>query len=609
VERDKNHPSVVIWSLGNESGDGPNAAAVYQWTRQRDPSRPFHYEGSTSHGGSQADINSFMYPTPDEVKKHAAERPAMPLILCEYSHAMGNSNGGLKEYWDIFYSGTNAQGAFVWDWVDQGIRLQVPAEYRENTPHSTFFAYGGWWEDKNGIRNDNDFNNNGLVAADRTPHPGLWAFKYVARNLHVTPVDLKAGKVRVKNWFFFTNAQETMEGWWEVKSGGRTLASGRFPNLDIPPGGEQDYQLPLPVITPEPGSEYFLNTSFVLKQDTLWAPKGFEMAWDQFQLPVQAPATPFSSPGSTHLTVADSADSATFTGPEFSLAFDKHSGRLERYRFRGVDLLERGPLPDFWRAPTNNDRGAWKAAQERGKINKTIDIKLWKNAGPLWQVKNVTVTRLSDASARVTVAARLPVVDAMYAITYTIYGSGDVIVECRYEPGLENLSMMPRFGTELLAAPGLENLTWYGRGPKETMVDRNFERIGVYQSTVDNEWVDYMRPQENGNKVDVRWMALTNMQGLGILAVGAQPLSMEAKHYPKEEMERSAYTFQMVRHPEIYVNIDLKQMGAGGIDSWSGNAYPLEPYRIPAAVARSYRYRLTPVDSVAAMEAKGRETF
>ncbi|MGH7489919.1 MAG: glycoside hydrolase family 2 TIM barrel-domain containing protein, partial [bacterium] len=140
IERDKNHPSVVIWSLGNESGDGPDAAAVYQWVKHRDPSRPFHYEGSTSHGGSNADINSFMYPTPQEVVRHAAERPNMPLILCEYEHAMGNSSGGLKEYWDIFYSGTNAQGAFVWDWVDQGIRLPVPGEYRENTPHATFFA-------------------------------------------------------------------------------------------------------------------------------------------------------------------------------------------------------------------------------------------------------------------------------------------------------------------------------------------------------------------------------------------------------------------------------------------------------------------------------------
>src|SRR5436190_5759913 len=251
VERDKNHPSVVIWSLGNETGDGPNAAAVYKWTKQRDSSRPFHYEGTTSTGGSSADINSFMYPTPAQVKAEAAKRPDMPLILCEYSHAMGNSSGGLKEYWDIFYSGTNAQGAFVWDWVDQGIRLPVPGEYRANTAKPTFLAYGGWWEDKTGVRNDNDFNNNGLVAADRTPHPSLWALKYVYRNLHVAPVDLKGGRVRVKNWFDFMNAKDIAQGTWEVRAGGKTIASGAFPELDIAAGEAEEYALQLPNISPQ----------------------------------------------------------------------------------------------------------------------------------------------------------------------------------------------------------------------------------------------------------------------------------------------------------------------------------------------------------------------
>lgn len=608
VERDKNHPSVVIWSLGNESGDGPNAAAVYQWTRHRDPSRPFHYEGTTSHGGSNADINSFMYPTPNDVKKHAAERPDMPLILCEYEHAMGNSSGGLKEYWDIFYSGTNAQGAFVWDWVDQGIRLQVPAEYRANTSKPDFLAYGGWWEDKNAIRNDNDFNNNGLIAADRTPHPGLWALKYVYRNLHVTAVDLQSGKVRVKNWFFFTNAQDVAEGLWEVKAGTRTIAGGRFQNLDIAPGGEKDYQLALPQIQPEAGVEYFLNVSFVQKQDTLWAARGHEIAWDQFLLPASAPASSFAAARAPKLQTAETAGSITLTGPEFSLRFDRKSGLIESYQFRGVNLLERGPRPDFWRAPTNNDRGAWKVFHDRAAKDKSLDITVWKDAGPLWQVRDVRVEKLNDMSARVTVSAAVNTT-AAYSIAYTIYGSGDVIVECSYKPGGENLAMMPRFGTELLAAPGLENLTWYGRGPKETMQDRNFERVGVYRTSVDEDWVEYMRPQENGNKVDVRWIALTNAQGVGLMAVGAEPLSAEARHYSKEEIERSAYTFQMVRQPEIYLNIDMKQMGAGGIDSWSPKAYPMEPYRIPSGVERKYRYRLTPIDSVAAMEAKGLEKF
>jgi beta-galactosidase len=392
------------------------------------------------------------------------------------------------------------------------------------------------------------------------------------------------------------------------QAGSRVVASGRFPALDIAPQAEKEYQLSLPAIAPEPGAEYFLNCSFVLKHDTLWASKGHELAWDQFALPVTAPAPSFPASRTAALQIVDAADSATFTGPEFSLRFDKKSGLIESYRFRGVSLLDRGPRPDFWRPPTNNDRGAWKSLQRRLATDKSVDLSVWKEAGPQWQVREARVEKISDSSARITVSAALPI-GGSYSMTYLVHGSGDVIVESSYKPGAGNLAMMPRFGSELLASPGLENVTWYGRGPKETMLDRAFERIGVYQSTVDREWVEYMRPQENGNKMDVRWIALTNPQGVGLMAVGAQPLSVSARHYSKEEIERSAYTFQMVRQPEIYLNLDLKQMGAGGIDSWSGHAYPMEQYRIPPAVERTYRYRLTPVDSQASMEAKSREKF
>lgn len=610
VERDKNHPSVVFWSLGNESGDGPNAAAVYQWVKKRDPSRPFHSEGSTSHGGSNADINSFMYPTPEQTKRSAAQRPEMPLILCEYTHAMGNSNGGLKEYWDIFYSGTNAQGAFVWDWVDQGIRMDVPREYRENTAKAKFYAYGGWWEDKVGVRNDNDFNNNGLVAADRTPHPGLYAIKYVYRNLHASAADLTQGRVKVKNWFFFRNASEVAEGLWEVKADGRTVASGKFPTLDIPPGGEKEFTLALPKIaTPEPGVEYWLNVSFVDKNDTLWSSRGHEIAWDQFKLPVSAPAVALRRSDTAALAMEDGADTVSLRGAEFSMRFSKREGVITSYRYRGVDLLERGPRPDFWRATTNNDRGAWKSMKGQAARNKLIDITVWKDAGPRWTVSSVTATRVDAGSVRIDVAAELFGVKGRVAMRYVVHGAGDVIVETSYQPGPDALAMMPRFGTELVVSPGLENIQWYGRGPVETMIDRAFERVGVYSGTVDQQWVEYMRPQENGNKVDVRWVALTNAQGVGLLAVGEQPLSVGARHYEKEEMERTAYTFQLTRHPQTYLNLDLKQMGVGGIDSWSSHALPLEQYRIPSGVERAYRYRLTPVGSQAEIDGKVHEKF
>ncbi len=607
VERDKNHPSVIAWSMGNESGDGPNATACYQWAKQRDPSRPYHYEGSTANGGSNADINSFMYPSPARVIELAAKRPEMPLILCEYTHAMGNSNGGLKEYWDIFYSGTNAQGAFVWDWVDQGIRVPVPPEYRKNTGAATFLAYGGWWEDKTQIRNDNNFNNNGLVSADRKPHPGLWAIKYVYRNLHASAVDLSAGRIRVKSWFDFINAKDVAEGAWEVRAEGRLVASGKLPELDLTPRAEKEFTLPLPKVSPQPGVEYWLNVSFALKAGISWAAKGHEIAWDQFALPVSAPAPKLDASAAPKLDIRDQEGTITLTGPSFSLRFGKRDGVITSYRYKGVTLLERGPRPDFWRAPTDNDTGAWKSVRSRAAQDAILNIRAWRNAGPSWEVQDVQVERMNDRTARIMVKSRLPAVGGAYSMTYTVSGNGDVIVESAYQPGDRELAMMPRAGTELIVAPGLENVAWYGRGPVETYIDRRFERIGVYRSTVDKEWVDYSRPQENGNKTDVRWVALTNSQGVGLLVAGAPAISFSARHFDKDDMEAAGYTFQMTPHPVVFLNIDWKQMGAGGIDSWSPNAYPMSPYRIPGTQPHAFRYRLTPVEGD--FSAKARRAF
>ena len=596
VERDKNHPSIVFWSMGNEAGDGLNAKLIYTWTKQRDASRPVHYEGSSSWGGPNSDINSFMYPTPESIKQSAAKRPEMPLILCEYSHAMGNSSGGLKEYWDIFYSGTNAQGAFVWDWVDQGIRVPVPGEYKMNTSDQYFYAYGGWWEDKTGVRNDNNFNNNGLVSANRTPHPGLWAIKYVYRNLHASAVDLAAGKIKIKNWWFFTNAHDIADGTWTVKADGATIASGSLPDLNIPPGSEKEFTLPLPKIDAKPGEEYWLNLSFTLKANASWANKGHELSWEQFKLPITAPAPAADFAKSPTLTITEDPDSASFAGADFLVRFSKKEGLITSYTYKGTTLLERGPRPDFWRATTDNDTGAWKSMRGIAEKDPTANIRLWRNAGPSWILKNSAISKVDERTAKIEVNATLPDTGASLTIIYTISGGGNVIVETKYQPGNEPRSMMPRFGNELIVAPGLENLTWYGRGPIETYIDRQFERIGVYKSTVAAEWVEYSKPQENGNKTDVRWVALTNAQGIGLLAVGDPTLEVGARHFSKDDLERAGYTFQMQPHPEIFLNLDWKQMGVGGIDSWSPNALPMQPYRIPSDQAYAYRYRLTPIE-------------
>lgn len=608
IERDKNHPSVIFWSMGNESGDGLNAKVTYEWAKRRDPSRPWHYEGTTANGGSNADINSFMYPSPERVKRAAAAKPQMPLILCEYTHAMGNSNGGLKEYWDIFYAGTNAQGAYVWDWVDQGIQLSVPAEYKANSKSPTFLAYGGWWEDKTGIRNDNNFNNNGLVAADRTPHPGLSAIKYVYRYLHASPVDLAQGRIKVKNWYHFLNAKDIATGTWTVKAGGSVMASGKLPELDLAPGAEKEFALPLPKLQPQAGVEYWLDLSFTLKTAQKWAPAGHEVAWEQFQLPASAPAPKAEFTKSPALAVSEAGGTVTISGTNFKLNVDKTLGLITSYVYKGTPLIERGPRPDFWRAVTDNDTGAWKAMRGYTEKNEKANIRLWREAGPQMKVQEVKVENQGEKTVRISVKAELPnMAGATTAWSYLVHGSGDVIVEAAYQPGTEQRAMMPRFGTELVLAPGLENFTWYGRGPAETYTDRQFERMGVYKSTVEQQWVNYSKPQENGNKTGVRWMALTNAQGVGLLAVGEPELSVSARHYSKDDIEQAGYSFQMKPHPQIYLNLDWKQMGVGGIDSWSTQALPMQPYRIPSGQAYGYRYRLTPVEGD--FSAKTREAF
>ena len=609
IERDKNHPSVIVWSMGNESGDGLAARAAYEWARRRDPSRPFHNEGSTSHGGSNADINSFMYPPADATAKAAAKRPEMPLLLCEYSHAMGNSNGGLKEYWDLFYSGGNAQGAFVWDWVDQGLWQPVPAAAARTAP-SRFLAYGGWFEDPAGVPNDNNFCMNGIVRADRTPHPGAFAFKYVYRYVHAaaTPEELAKGVIRIRNRHDFVDTRDVVEGVWDVKAGGTSIGSGAIDDLSLAPGEERTFSLALPPVSPEPGVEYWLDVRFLLKHDTPWAKKGFEVAWDQFPLPGGREA-PAMKPAPAELRMSRQGDIDRLAGPHFALAFDRVAGTILSLHYKGVKLLDRGPLPDFWRAATDNDIGAWKAVRGWGDAatRARFDTTPWRLASEGWTLTGVTTSRVDASTARIVVTADLPPVSAKATMTYTVHASGDIVVETAYAPGGSAAPLLPRFGTELVVAPGLERMTWYGRGPHETYVDRQFERVGVYSSTVRDEWVDYSQPQENGNKTDVRWVALTSADGIGLLAVGAPTLGVSARHYAKADVDRARYTWQMPEHDATFLNLDWKQMGVGGIDSWSPNAWPLPAYRLDGSKPLSFKYRLTPVDGD--FTTKTRETF
>ncbi len=604
IERDKNHASIIMWSLGNEAGDGPNVQAAYQHAKQRDSSRPVHYEGTTGGHAKQpnADVNSFMYPSAERMAKEAAARPDMPLILCEYTHAMGNSNGGLQHYWDQFYSGKNMQGAYVWDWVDQGLRQPVPG----SSPAKTFLAYGGWWEDKLGVRNDNNFCMNGLVNADRVPHPGLHAIKYVYRYLHASPVDLAAGRIKVRNWFDFTNPKDLVEASWTIHSSGSLTASGKLPALDIEPRAEREFSLNLPKIEAVSGAEYLLTIRFNLKTATSWAPLGHEVAWDQFPLPREV-ARPMMRPPDAPLTLKQETGKATLSSSTFSATFEQAAGTLTAYTYKATKLIERGPRPDFFRAPTDNDIGALKNIPIANRRQMRLDLSPWKTEGQKW-APTMTVGQPTPSSATIVFEGAMPESGATLKQTYTVYSSGDIVVDTSFTPGTAKLAMMPRFGTELLVSKSLSNISWYGRGPVETYWDRQFEPIGVYKSTVAKEWVDYSQPQENGNKSDVRWVALTNAQGVGLLAVGQLPLSVAAREFSNDEIDRADYTWKMKPSASIHLHLDHRQMGVGGIDSWSLNALPLPQYRLPSFEHYSYRYRLTPI-SGKDWEPRTRESF
>ncbi|TKG92965.1 DUF4981 domain-containing protein [Puteibacter caeruleilacunae] len=586
VKRDRNNPSVIIWSMGNESGDGPNFKACYDWIKEHEASRPVHYEGTTNHWDDvfNADIYSRMYATPEISEEAVNKYPEMPYILCEYSHAMGNSSGNLKEYWDLIYKYPNFQGAFVWDWMDQGIRLDVPAAYKKTAASDHFYAYGGWWENARALYTANDFCMNGVVAADHTPHPGLYTVKYFHRNVHVKAVDLAEGVFEITNWYDFTNLEDVVMGEWSIQENGTTIHTEAITNLDINPRKTRKIKVKMPSLNE--GNEYFITFNFKTKSATTFVPKGHEVAYDQFRLPQSVYPKNNAVAATSNIKVQKRGRFVIISGDEFSMCFDKQEGEIDWYYYQGVSVFESGIKPDFWRAPTQNDRGATKLGSP---TIKRMDI--WRNANT-WQVTAFDIEERAG-EVRIKIKADLPVVNADYQMNYTISGDGRLKVDAHYKPQGNIDQLMPRFGTSMVLSAGFENISWYGAGPQPSYQDRNVEKVGIYNSTVDEEWVEYSRPQENGYKSDVRWFSMENLDGVGIKVCGDPLISFGASHYSKADIEEADYSFKLVRKPQVFLNIDLKQMGVGGTTSWASKAYPRPNYRLKNK-EMSYSYMIVP---------------
>lgn len=602
VERDKNHASVVIWSLGNEAGDGVNFDATYAWVKGRDPSRPVQYERAELRANT--DLYVPMYARPARVAEYGSKPQTRPLVLCEYTHAMGNSNGNLDEYWSLFYSHRQLQGAFVWDWVDQGIRTAIPASgTRQTRPErrmlpgpefvggflnvdrrGTYLAYGGDFGPPD-VPSDGNFCMNGLVDADRNPHPGLHAIRKVYQYVHAKPVDLAKGILSITNWHDFTPIDDILTGHWAVRADGRTLTlpEGTLPPLSLGPRETREVTIPVPAIVPEPGAEYFLDLSFRLQRETAWGGKpGDEMAWEQFKLPLWKDPEPPATGAARPLTLEDRTDAVRVTGDRFAVTLDKSAGTLSSLTYGGVELVSRGPRPDFWRAWTDNDRGA--------RLHERLAI--WRDAGSIWQTTNVTAAQPAPTLVRIAVDGTLPAIVSSLTVTYTVLGSGDIIVDAAFAPGKPDLPMLPRVGLQLVLPPAFDRIAWSGPGPIETHSDRIHARVGEHRGTVASQWTEYSKPQENGNKADVRWVALTNRDGVGLLAVGLPRLSTAARHYPHEDLWNAKHTYELTRRDAVYWNLDFEQMGVGGDNSWG--ALPHEAYQLPAK-PYAYRFRLRPI--------------
>jgi beta-galactosidase len=579
VERDKNHPSIIIWSLGNEAGDGVNFEATYAWIKKRDPSRPVQYEQADTK--PHTDIICPMYRTVHHLKEYLRRGLERPLILCEYAHAMGNSVGNLQDYWDFFDKHRELQGGLIWDWVDQGIR-------QKTEDGEEFWAYGGDFGPP-GTPSDKNFCINGLVFPDRKIHPHIWEVKKVYQYIKVEPSDLKHGKIEIVNKFDFKNLDD-VELQWIVMGDDKKIAEDVIPQLDMLPHSSKVMSLPIPRIRPGTGVEYFLNLSFRTKASTPLIPKGHEVAWEQFRLPVSMPKKMTEISTLTTLEFKETESEAWIDGKDFRLVFDKSNGVITSWNFNGKELIQKGPKPHFWRAPTDNDYGGDMPAR----------LGIWREAGKNCRIESFFITQIKPRHIRVKVSLTIPVEESKWDMLYEVYGSGDVVLKNTFVPGNDRLPEIPRVGMMMILNGEFENISWFGRGPHENYWDRNKGApVGVYEGKVIDQYHPYIRPQENGNKTDVRWVALTNSEGVGFLAVGEPFLSVSAHHFLNEDFDEGSekiqrHTFHVKKRNLVTLNLDYKQMGVGGDTSWGDRARPHPEYTLFPNRTYSYSLRLRP---------------
>jgi beta-galactosidase len=595
VERDKNHPSIITWSLGNEAGNGYNFYECYLWLKQRDVTRPVQYERAVSSYQSfstefNTDIDNPMYPDPSSMEAYARHNPhpAKPFIMCEYAHAMGNTLGNFKDYWDIIRGNPNQfQGGFIWDFVDQGLK-------KITDKGDTIFAYGGDYGPK-GTPSDNNFLCNGVFYPNRNPNPQAWEMKKVYQDIHTRLIN--SNTISVYNENFFKDLSDVrME--WNVIVNGTIRQSGKLDDVNVLPHATREFTIPVKI--PKEG-EVFLNVIYRQKQEKNLIPVNHIVAEEQLPVSGSYAFNATVVPTGT-LSVNETQAVCEITAPGLQMRFNENTGLPELYVVNGQNYLDGNEAlrPAFWRAPTDNDMGA----------SLQFILKPWKQAQENLKLIGFTAKEENNLAV-IHTSYQLPDVGARLNMEYTINSKGEIAISQQMvadtnfrvsltwphwpegmKTSMELVPMLPRFGMNWILPAGFEVVEYYGNGPHENYQDRNYAApAGIYKQTVARQFYPYIRPQETGNRTGIRWFKILNNQGKGLMIQSDKPLSMSALHFFDADLQSGDFKGQyhpgeLKPRPQTQLHIDFAQMGVGGINSWG--SWPLEKYRLQY---RNYEYR------------------
>ena len=602
VERDKNHPSVIIWSMGNEAGNGANFYAGYKAIKANDKTkRPVQYErpyknrdGNLFDMDWNTDIIVPQYPSPATFERIGKNKTDRPFIPSEYAHAMGNSTGNFADYWEIIEKYDNLQGGFIWDWVDQSI-------YKTNKKGEKYYAYGGDFG-KN-MPTDNSFLNNGIVFPDRTPQPALYEVKKAHEYINFKNMGLNKfneQRVLIENLYDFTNLNQ-FNFIAKIKANGTVLKTFQLETIDVKTHTSKLVRISLRGIDFKPNTEYFLEFSATTKKQWSVLPKGFEVAKEQIYLSKKFKKEEVIKQEITDIKVKNINKTLAVFNADFSINFNKEKGQITAYSYQGKEIFKgnKGPKINFWRPPTDNDLG-------NHMETKNIE---WKNATLNNSVTQFEYKKINNNQVEVIVNYNLPGVKTTHKTVYTISGNGVIKITNTLNKTAYK-GDIPRIGMRLQIAKEFNSVTYYGRGPWENYKDRKTSTfIDIFKSSVTDFYVPYIRPQENGNRTDVRWFALSNNKNNGLLIASEtqKGLSISALHMPNEDFDItsdldyskknknanfSKHTIDIKEQDLIQLNIDIEQRGLAGDDSWWSK--PQEKYLIKGSKKHNYTFYLIP---------------